>query len=107
MFTLAVLVSCGKEALPSDRPKGEAVALTIAPGTKVGIDGNEYVFEAGDKIIAVAENGSIAELSNSESTVDRFNGTFSKPLGASKFIDLYYNCCDAEGNVSYAQNGKP
>lgn len=107
MFTLAVLISCGKEALPSDRPKGEAVALTIAPGTKVGIKGNEYVFEAGDKIIAVAENGSIAELSNSESTVDRFNGTFSKPLGDSKFIDLYYNCCDAEGNVSYAQNGKP
>lgn len=107
MFTLAVLVSCGKEALPADRPKGEAVALTIAPGTKVGIDGNEYVFEAGDKIIAVAENGSIAELNNSESTVDRFNGTFSKPLGDSKFIDLYYNCCDAEGNVSYAQNGKP
>lgn len=107
MFTLAVLVSCGKEALPSDRPKGEAVALTIAPGTKVGIKGNEYVFEAGDKIIAVAENGSIAELSNSESTVDRFNGTFSKPLGGSKFIDLYYNCRDAEGNVSYAQNGKP
>lgn len=107
MFTLAVLVSCGKEALPADRPKGEAVALTIAPGTKVGIKGNEYVFEAGDKIIAVAENGSIAELSNSESTVDKFNGTFSKPLGGSKFIDLYYNCCDAEGNVSYAQNGKP
>lgn len=107
MFTLAVLVSCGKEALPADRPKGEAVALTIAPGTKVGIEGNEYVFEAGDKIIAVAENGSIAELSNSESTVDRFNGTFSEPLGDSKFIDLYYNCCDAEGNVSYAQNGKP
>lgn len=107
MFTLAVLVSCGKEALPSDRPKGEAVALTIAPGTKVGIEGNEYVFEAGDKIIAVAENGSIAELSNSESTVDRFNGTFSEPLGDSKFIDLYYNCCDAKGNVSYAQNGKP
>lgn len=89
MFTLAVLVSCGKEALPSDRPKGEAVALTIAPGTKVGIEGNEYVFEAGDKIIAVAENGSIAELSNSEPTVDRFNGTFSEPLGDSKFIDLY------------------
>lgn len=107
MFTLAVMVSCGKEALPSDRPKGEAVALTIAPGTKVGIDGNEYVFEAGDKIIAVAENGSIAELSNSESTVDKFNGTFSEPLGGSKFIDLYYNCCDAEGKVSYAQNGKP
>lgn len=107
MFTLAVLVSCGKEALPADRPKGEAVALTIAPGTKVGIDGNEYVFEAGDKIIAVAENGSIAELSNSESTVDKFNGTFSEPLGDSKFIDLYYNCCDAEGDVSYAQNGKP
>lgn len=107
MFTLAVLVSCGKEALPSDRPKGETVALTIAPGTKVGIEGNEYVFEAGDKIIAVAENGSIAELSNSESTVDKFNGTFSEPLGGSKFIDLYYNCCDAEGNVSYAQNGKP
>lgn len=107
MFTLAVLVSCGKEAIPSDRPKGEAVALTIAPGTKVGIKGNEYVFEAGDKIIAVAENGSIAELSNSESTVDKFNGTFSEPLGGSKFIDLYYNCCDAEGNVSYAQNGKP
>ncbi len=107
MFTLAVLVSCGKEALPADRPKGEAVALTIAPGTKVGIEGNEYVFEAGDKIIAVAENGSIAELSNSESTVDKFNGTFSEPLGGSKFIDLYYNCCNAEGNVSYAQNGKP
>lgn len=107
IFTLAVLVSCGKEALPADRPKGEAVALTIAPGTKVGIEGNEYVFEAGDKIIAVAENGSIAELSNSESTVDKFNGTFSQPLGGSKFIDLYYNCCDAEGDVSYAQNGKP
>lgn len=107
MFTLAVLVSCGKEALPSDRPKGEAVALTIAPGTKVGIEGNEYVFEAGDKIIAVAENRSIAELSNSESTVDKFNGTFSEPLEGSKFIDLYYNCCDAEGDVSYAQNGKP
>lgn len=107
MFTLAVLVSCGKEALPADRPKGEAVALTIAPGTKVGIEGNEYVFEAGDKIIAVAENGSIAELNNSESTVDKFNGTFSEPLGDSKFIDLYYNCCDAEGDVSYAQNGKP
>ena len=107
MFTLAVLVSCGKEALPTDRPKGEAVALTIAPETKVGIEGNEYVFEAGDKIIAVAENGSIAELSNSESTVDKFNGTFSEPLGSSKFIDLYYNCCDAEGNMSYAQNGKP
>lgn len=107
MFTLAVLVSCGKEALPADRPKGEAIALTIAPGTKVGIKGNEYVFEAGDKIIAVAENGSIAELSNSESTVDKFNGTFSEPLEGSKFIDLYYNCCDAEGNVSYAQNGKP
>lgn len=107
MFTLAVLVSCGKEALPADRPKGEAVALTIAPGTKVGIEGNEYVFEAGDKIIAVAENGSIAELSNSESTVDKFNGTFSEPLGGSKFIDLYYNCCDVNGDVSYAQNGKP
>lgn len=107
MFTLAVLVSCGKEALPVETPKGEAVALTIAPGTKVGIEGNEYVFEAGDKIIAVAENGSIAELSNSESTVDKFNGTFSEPLGDSKFIDLYYNCCDAERNVSYAQNGKP
>ena len=107
MFTLAVLVSCGKEALPTDRPKGEAVALTIAPETKVGIEGNEYVFEAGDKIIAVAENGSIAELSNSESTVDKFNGTFSEPLGSSKFIDLYYNCCDAEGKVNYAQNGKP
>lgn len=107
MFTLAVLVSCGKEALSTDRPKGEAVALMIAPGTKVGIEGNEYVFEAGDKIIAVAENGSIAELSNSESTVDKFNGTFSEPLGDSKFIDLYYNCCNAEGDVSYAQNGKP
>ena len=107
MFTLAVLVSCGKEGLPTYRRKGEAVALTIAPETKVGIEGNEYVFEAGDKIIAVAENGSIAELSNSESTVDKFNGTFSEPLGSSKFIDLYYNCCDAEGNVSYAQNGKP
>lgn len=107
MFMLAVLVSCGKEAIPADRQKGEAVALTIAPGTKVGIEGNEYVFEAGDKIIAVAENGSIAELSNSESTVDKFNGTFSKPLGGSKFIDLYYNCCDAKGDVSYAQNGKP
>lgn len=107
MFTLAVLVSCGKEVLPADRPKGEAVALTIAPETKVGIEGNEYVFEAGDKIIAVAENGSIAELNNSESTVDKFNGTFSEPLGSSKFIDLYYNCCDADGNVSYAQNGKP
>ena len=91
MFTLAVLVSCGKEALPADRPKGEAVALTIAPGTKVGIEGNEYVFE----------------LNNSESMVDKFNGTFSEPLGGSKFIDLYYNCCDAEGKVSYAQNGKP
>lgn len=81
--------------------------MTIAPGTKVGIEGNEYVFEAGDKIIAVAENGSIAELSNSESTVNKFNGTFCEPLGGSKFIDLYYNCCDAEGKVSYAQNGKP
>lgn len=107
MFTLAVLVSCGKEALSVDTPKGEAVALTIAPETKVGIDGDEYVFEAGDKIIAVAENGSIAELSNSESMVNKFNGTFSEPLGGSKFIDLYYNCCDADGNVSYAQNGKP
>lgn len=107
MLTLAVLVSCGKEVLSVDTPKGEAVALTIAPGTKVGIDGDEYVFEAGDKIIAVAENGSIAELSNSASTVDRFNGTFSEPLGGSKFIDLYYNCCDADGDVSYAQNGKP
>ena len=107
MFTLAVLVSCGKEALSVDTLKGEAVALTIAPGTKVGIDGNEYVFEAGDKIIAVAENGSIAELSNSESTVDKFNGTFSKPLGGSKFINLYYNCCNVDGDVSYAQNGKP
>ena len=106
IIALVAAVSCGKESLPDVSPKGESAVLTI-PGTKVGINGNSYAFESGDVIVAVASNGSVAELKNSDSAVSKFSGVFSKPLEDSESISLYYNCCSTEGNISYAQNGKP
>lgn len=106
IIALVAVVSCGKEDFSARMPEGENVALTI-PQTKVGLDGNSYAFESGDVIIAVASNGSVAALANTGDAVSTFSGTFSEPLGDSKAISLYYNCCDASGNVSYVQNGKP
>lgn len=106
IIALVAVVSCGKEDFSARMPEGESVALTI-PQTKVGLDGNSYAFESGDVIIAVASNGSVAALANTGDAVSTFSGTFSEPLGDSKAISLYYNCCDASGNVSYVQNGKP
>ncbi len=106
IIALVAAVSCGKESLPDVSPKGESAVLTI-PGTKVGIDGNSYAFESGDVIVAVASNGSVAELKNSDAAVTKFSGVFSKPLEDSESISLYYNCCSTEGNISYEQNGKP
>lgn len=106
IIALVAVVSCGKEDFSARMPEGENVALTISQ-TKVGLDGNSYTFESGDVIIAVASNGSVAALANTGDAVSTFSGTFSEPLGDSKAISLYYNCCDASGNVSYAQNGKP
>lgn len=107
ILAAASVFSCGKAELSEPTLKGESIDLTI-PETRVGLgdDGN-YVFEDGDVIIAVATNGSIAELTNSGDAVNSFSGTFSKPLEDSKSIDLYYNCCDANGNVAYEQNGRP
>lgn len=106
IIALAAVVSCGKEGFSARMPEGENVALTI-PQTKVGLDGNSYAFESGDVIIAVASNGSVAALANTGDAVSTFSGTFSEPLGDSKAISLYYNCCDASGHISYVQNGKP
>ncbi len=105
--TAVAVFSCNKADLNEPALKGESIDLTI-PETRVGLgdDGN-YMFEDGDVIIAVATNGSVARLTNSADARNSFSGTFSKPLEESKNIDLYYNCCGADGKPAYTQNGRP
>lgn len=107
ILAAAAIFSCSKADLNEPALKGESIDLTI-PETRVGLgeDGN-YVFEDGDVIIAVATNGSVAKLTNSADAKNSFSGTFTKPLEDSESIDLYYNCRDEDGKVSYTQNGRP
>ncbi len=98
---LAAAISCKKaEIIVPNKPLGDSVTLTVT-STKVGIDGNSYVFEPGDRIFAVASNGSTATLSNTADAPGTFSGTFSEPVSDDAAIDLSYNC------DGFTQNGKP
>lgn len=98
---LAAAISCNKaEIIVPNKPLGDSVTLTVT-STKVGIDGNSYVFEPGDRIFAVASNGSTATLSNTADAPGIFSGTFSEPVSDGTTIDLSYNC------DGFTQNGKP
>lgn len=98
---LATAISCNKaEIIVPNKPLGDSVTLT-ATSTKVGIDGNSYVFEPGDLIFAKASNGSTATLSNTADAPGTFSGTFSEPVSDNATTDLSYNCND------FTQNGKP
>lgn len=98
---LAAAISCNKaEIIVPNKPLGDSVTLTVT-STKVGIDGNSYVFEPGDRILAVASNGSTAALNNTADAPGIFSGTFSEPVSDDATIDLSYNC------DSFTQNGKP
>lgn len=98
---LAAAISCNKaEIIVPNKPLGDSVTLTVT-GTKVGIDGNSYVFEPGDLIFAKASNGSTATLSNTADAPGTFSGTFSEPVSDDATIDLSYNC------DGFTQNGKP
>ena len=98
---LAAAISCNKaEIIVPNKPLGDSVTLTVT-STKVGIDGNSYVFEPGDRIFAKASNGSTATLSNTADAPGTFSGTFSEPVSDDATIDLSYNCDD------FTQNGKP
>lgn len=98
---LAAAISCNKtEIIVPNKPLGDSVTLTVT-STKVGIDGNSYVFEPGDRIFAKASNGSTATLSNTADAPGTFSGTFSEPVSDDAAIDLSYNC------NGFTQNGKP
>lgn len=98
---LAAAISCNKaEIIVPNKPLGDSVTLTVK-STKVGIDGNAYVFEPGDRIFAKASNGSTATLSNTADAPGTFSGTFSEPVSDDAAIDLSYNC------DGFTQNGKP
>ena len=98
---LAAAFSCNKaEIIVPNKPLGDSVTLTVT-STKVGIDGNSYVFEPGDRIFAKASNGSTATLSNTADAPGTFSGTFSEPVSDDAAIDLSYNC------DGFTQNGKP
>lgn len=98
---LAAAISCNKaEIVVPNKPLGDSVTLTVT-STKVSIDGNSYVFEPGDRIFAVASNGSTATLSNTADAPGIFSGTFSEPVSDDATIDLSYNC------DGFTQNGKP
>ena len=98
---LAAAISCNKaEIIVPNKPLGDSVTLTVT-STKVGIDGNSYVFEPGDRIFAEASNGSTATLSNTADAPGTFSGTFSEPVSDDATIDLSYNC------YGFTQNGKP
>lgn len=98
---LAAAISCNKaEIIVPNKPLGDSVTLTVT-STKVGIDGNSYVFEPGDRIFAKASNGSTATLSNTADAPGTFSGTFSEPVSDEATIDLSYNC------DGFTQNGKP
>lgn len=98
---LAAAISCNKaEIIVPNKPLGDSVTLTVT-STKVGIDGNSYVFEPGDRIFAKASNGSTATLSNTDDAPGTFSGTFSGPVSDDATIDLSYNC------DGFTQNGKP
>ena len=98
---LAAAFSCNKaEIIVPNKPLGDSVTLTVT-STKVGIDGNSYVFEPGDRIFAKASNGSTATLSNTADAPSTFSGTFSEPVSDDAAIDLSYNC------DGFTQNGKP
>lgn len=98
---LAAAISCNKaEIIVPNKPLGDSVTLTVT-STKVGIDGNSYVFEPGDRIFAKASNGSTATLSNTADAPGTFSGTFSEPVSDNAAIDLSYNC------DGFTQNGKP
>lgn len=98
---LAAAISCNKaEIVVPNKPLGDSVTLTVT-STKVGIDGNSYVFEPGDRIFAKASNGSTATLSNTADAPGIFSGTFSEPVSDDATIDLSYNC------DGFTQNGKP
>ena len=98
---LAAAISCNKaEIIVPNKPLGDSVTLTVK-STKVGIDGNSYVFEPGDRIFAEASNGSTATLSNTADAPGTFSGTFSEPVSDDATIDLSYNC------DGFTQNGKP
>ena len=98
---LAAAISCNKaEIIVPNKPLGDSVTLTVT-STKVGIDGNSYVFEPGDLIFAKASNGSTATLSNTADAPGTFSGTFSEPVSDNAAIDLSYNC------DGFTQNGKP
>ena len=98
---LAAAISCNKaEIIVPNKPLGDSVTLTVT-NTKVGIDGNSYVFEPGDRIFAEASNGSTATLSNTADAPGTFSGTFSEPVSDDAAIDLSYNC------DGFTQNGKP
>lgn len=98
---LAAAISCNKaEIIVPNKPLGDSVTLTVT-STKVGIDGNSYVFEPGDRIFAKASNGSTAMLSNTADAPGTFSGTFSEPVSDDATIDLSYNC------DGFTQNGKP
>lgn len=98
---LAAAISCNKaEIIVPNKPLGDSVTLTVT-STKVGIDGNSYVFEPGDRIFAKASNGSTATLSNTADAPSTFSGTFSEPVSDDATIDLSYNC------DGFTQNGKP
>lgn len=98
---LAAAFSCNKaEIIVPSKPLGDSVTLTVT-STKVGIDGNSYVFEPGDRIFAEASNGSTATLSNTADAPGTFSGTFSGPVSDDAAIDLSYNC------DGFTQNGKP
>lgn len=98
---LAAAISCNKaDIIVPNKPLGDSVTLTVT-STKVGIDGNSYVFEPGDRIFAKASNGSTATLSNTADAPGTFSGTFSEPVSDDAAIDLSYNC------DGFTQNGKP
>lgn len=98
---LAAAISCNKaEIIVPNKPLGDSVTLTVT-STKVGIDGNSYVFEPGDRIFAKASNGSTATLSNTADAPGTFSGTFSEPVSDDAAIDMSYNC------DGFTQNGKP
>lgn len=98
---LAAAISCNKaEIIVPNKPLGDSVTLTVT-STKVGIDGNSYVFEPGDRIFAKASNGSTATLSNTADAPGTFSGTFCEPVSDDATIDLSYNC------DGFTQNGKP
>ncbi|MGN0190842.1 MAG: hypothetical protein ACI39U_04235 [Candidatus Cryptobacteroides sp.] len=108
---LAPLCSCSEKIPFAENSGGESISLSVN-SSKVSLNGTEYVFEAGDEIVAVSSGNAVATLSNSAENPNLFSGFFDDTLGAdSESFRFYLNCGSAEkiatASPVYVQEGKP